>query len=110
MSSAELAPRLGGFSAGIWAPCGSLLAQSQPLGYDPRAMGTPVSIVVDPEIHQGKPVIGCTRVPVTVVLGSLAGGMSFEEIQREYDLSLEAIRAALKFAVELVDQVACHRP
>ena len=32
--------------------------------------------------------------PVAIVVGSLAGGMSFEEIQREYDLSAEDIRAA----------------
>jgi uncharacterized protein (DUF433 family) len=33
-----------------------------------------------------------SRVPVTVVAGSLAGGMTFDEIQREYDLSAEDIR------------------
>ncbi len=42
--------------------------------------------------------------PVALVVGSLAGGMSFEEVQREYSLSLEDIRAALKFAGELVEQ------
>jgi uncharacterized protein (DUF433 family) len=36
--------------------------------------------------------------PVALVLGSLAGGMSFEEVQREYDLSVDDVRAALKFA------------
>lgn len=40
--------------------------------------------------------------PVALIVGSLAGGMSFEEVQREYNLSLEDIRAALKFAGELV--------
>jgi uncharacterized protein (DUF433 family) len=61
-------------------------------------------IIIDPAICHGKPVIRGSRVPVTIVVGSLAGGMSFDEIQREYDLSAEDIRAALKFAGELVEQ------
>ena len=39
--------------------------------------------------------------PVTVVVGSLAGGMTFDELQREYDLLPEDIRAALSFVLEL---------
>ena len=65
-------------------------------------------IAIDPEIQHGKPVIRGTRVPVAIVVGSLAGGMSFEEVQREYDISLEDIRAALKFAGELVEQETHH--
>lgn len=61
-------------------------------------------IVIDPAIAHGKPVIRRTRVPVSIVVGSLAGGMTFEEIEREYDLTTADIRAALKFASELVDQ------
>lgn len=63
-------------------------------------MPTQDRIVLDPNICHGKPVIRGTRVPVTVVVGSLAGGMTFEEIQREYDLMPEDIRAALKFVGE----------
>jgi uncharacterized protein (DUF433 family) len=65
-------------------------------------------IVLDPAINHGKPVIRGTRVPVTVVVGSLAGGMTFEEIQREYDLSVDDIRAALKFVADLADQESFH--
>ena len=64
-------------------------------------MPTQDRIVLDPNVCHGKPVIRGTRVPVTVVVGSLAGGMTFEEIQREYDLTPEDIRAALKFVSEL---------
>ena len=56
-------------------------------------MATEERIVIDPLIGHGKPVIRGTRVPVTVVVGSLAGGMTFEEIQREYDLTADDIRA-----------------
>lgn len=62
-------------------------------------------IVLDSTICFGKPLIRGTRVPVTVVIGSLAGGMTFEEIQREYDLAPEDIRAALKFVLELAPAV-----
>jgi len=65
-------------------------------------------IVIDPKICHGKPVINGTRMPVALVVGSLAGGMSFEDVQREYDLTPEDIRAALKFASELVDQEQHH--
>ena len=57
-----------------------------------------------PNVCHGKPVIRGTRTPVAIVVGSLAGGMSFEEVQHEYDLTTEDIREALKLASELVDQ------
>ena len=65
-------------------------------------------IVIDPKICHGKPVIRGTRTPVAIVVGSLAGGMSFEDVQREYELTIEDIRAALKFAGELVEQEQHH--
>lgn len=65
-------------------------------------------IQIDPAICHGKPVIRGTRVPVTVVVGSLAGGMSFDEVQREYDLSADDIRAALKFVGEIAEQESFH--
>ena len=65
-------------------------------------------IVLDPSICHGKPVIRGTRTPVAIVVGSLAGGMSFEEVQREYALTIEDIRAGLKFASELVNQEQHH--
>ena len=46
--------------------------------------------------------------PVTVVVGSLAGGMTFEDVQREYDMSDEDIRAALKYVAELANQESFH--
>ena len=61
-------------------------------------------IVIDPNICHGKPVIRDTRTPVAIVVGSLAGGMSVEDVQREYDLTIEDVRAALRFASDLVEQ------
>ena len=56
----------------------------------------------------GKPVIQGTRVPVTVVVGSLAGGMTFEDVQREYDVTADDIRSALRFVGELAEQESFH--
>ena len=50
-------------------------------------------ITINPAVCHGKPVIRGTRVPVTVIVGSLAAGMTREEIQREYDVTPEDIRA-----------------
>ena len=65
-------------------------------------------ILIDSKVCHGKPVIRGTRTPVAVVVGSLAAGMSFEDVQREYDLTIEDIRAALKFAGDLVAQEQHH--
>lgn len=65
-------------------------------------------VVLDPAVLHGKPVIRGTRLPVTVVVGSLAGGMTFEEVQREYDLTADDIRAALKFVADLAEQESFH--
>ena len=59
-------------------------------------------IVVDPGIRSGKPVIKGTRVPVELVLGELAGGMSQDELAKEYDLTPEDIRAVLAYAAAVV--------
>src|SRR5262245_3946242 len=60
-------------------------------------------IIVDPSICGGKPVIRGTHTPVATLVSSLARGMSFEEIQREYGVTAGDIRAALSFAARMVD-------
>jgi len=61
-------------------------------------------IVADPQILGGKPVIKGTRVPVSLVLGKLAGGMSMGEARDEYYLTEEGIRAAFGYAAQQVEQ------
>jgi len=43
--------------------------------------------------------------PVSIIVGSLAGGMSKEEVSREYAVTIEQIDAALSFAAELVSKI-----
>lgn len=65
-------------------------------------------IVIDPEIQHGKPVIRGTRVPITRIVGGIAGGMTNEEIMKEYEVTDEDIRAALAYANELVEKEEFH--
>jgi len=60
-------------------------------------------IVIDPQIQHGKPVIQGTRVPIARVIGSLAGGMTPEDICQDYDIEEADLRAALQYAAELID-------
>lgn len=55
-------------------------------------------IVVDEAIRFGRPVIRGTRVPVDLVVGKLAGGMTMDEVAAEYDLAGQDILAALAYA------------
>ncbi|MGI8785210.1 MAG: DUF433 domain-containing protein [Acidobacteriota bacterium] len=59
-------------------------------------------ITADPDIHHGAPVITGRRVPVSIIVGSLAGGMSKEEVMQEYELTKEDVEAALAYAADIV--------
>ena len=65
-------------------------------------------IIIDPAIQHGKPVIRGTRVPVTRILGGLAGKMTFDKICREYEVTVEDVQAAINYAEELVEQETHH--
>ena len=66
-------------------------------------------IQIDPTVCHGKPLIQGTRLSVSIVVGSLAAGMTIEEVQQEYDLTREDIQAALAFANDLVQQESFHK-
>jgi uncharacterized protein (DUF433 family) len=57
-------------------------------------------ISVDEKVRFGKPVISGTRVPVDLVIGKLAGGMTYEEVAAEYEITLEDILAVLDYAAK----------
>ena len=61
-------------------------------------------IVVDPNIHFGKPCVAGTRVPVQSVLELVRDGLSFAEITQDYypDLVSEDVRACLQYAIDVV--------
>ncbi len=65
-------------------------------------------VVSDSEVLGGEAVIKGTRVPVSLILGHLAGGMSIEELIYEYDLTIEDIRAALGYAAKRIAEEVTH--
>jgi uncharacterized protein (DUF433 family) len=62
-------------------------------------------IRVDPTIHHGDACITGTRVPVSVIVGSVAEGDTWEQILISYpQLKREDIQAALLYAAEAVNR------
>jgi uncharacterized protein (DUF433 family) len=56
-------------------------------------------IAIDPAIRSGKPCIKGTRITVYDILEYLAGGMSEDELLRDFpDLTRDDVHAALAFA------------
>jgi uncharacterized protein (DUF433 family) len=51
------------------------------------------AITIDNEIQHGKPILTGTRIPIAIIIGSLAGGMSYEEVMEEYAVTQEQILA-----------------
>ncbi len=59
-------------------------------------------ILIGPEVRHGKPIIKNTRVPVAIIVGSLAGGMSIEEVAEEYGIERDDVFAAIEYATRIV--------
>lgn len=57
-------------------------------------------IAIDPDVQHGKPVVRGTRVPVDIVVGSLAGGMTYSQVQEEYGITTADIQACLAYAAD----------
>lgn len=59
-------------------------------------------ITVDPKVCHGKPCLRGRRIRVSLILGTLEGGMGIPEILAEYpDLEEADIRACFAYASEL---------
>ncbi|MCI0397612.1 MAG: DUF433 domain-containing protein [Chloroflexi bacterium] len=62
-------------------------------------------IVIDPGLYHGEPCIKGTRIPVAMIVGSLADGMPAEELLETYpQLTLADIQAALAYAADVLHQ------
>ncbi|MBN1841427.1 MAG: DUF433 domain-containing protein [Deltaproteobacteria bacterium] len=59
-------------------------------------------------MRHGKPVIKGTRVPIDIILGSLAGGMSYQEVSEDYAITEDDIKAAIEYAGKLVANEEIH--
>ncbi len=67
-------------------------------------------IVVNPQIHFGKPCVAGTRITVQGVLELLNEGLSFDEIIRDYypELQVDDVRACVQYAIALVASEDVH--
>ncbi len=67
-------------------------------------------IIVNPNIHFGKPVIKGTRITVQNVLELINEGLTFEQIIRDYypELKTQDIHACLQYAIALVAAEDIH--
>ncbi len=67
-------------------------------------------IVVDPQIHFGKPCLRGTRIPVRDVLELVREGIAFPDIRRDYfpELSVEDIQACVQFAMDVISLEEIH--
>ena len=67
-------------------------------------------IMVNPNIHFGKPCVAGTRITVQSVLELVREGISFAEIIRDYypELDIEDIRACVQYALDIVTVEDIH--
>jgi uncharacterized protein (DUF433 family) len=70
-------------------------------------------IVSDPDILGGRPIVKNHRIAVSQLLGQLAGGMTVQEIQDDYELTDAEMQAVLAYgalAAKEKDQAYVHQP
>jgi len=67
-------------------------------------------IVVDPDVHFGKPCVAGTRIPVKDVLELVQEDISFERITKDYytDLTAEDVKACVRYATDVVSSEEIH--
>jgi uncharacterized protein (DUF433 family) len=67
-------------------------------------------IIVNPQIHFGKPVVKGTRITVQNVLELVNENLTFDQIIQDYypDLKMEDIHACLQYAIALVAAEDIH--
>jgi uncharacterized protein (DUF433 family) len=79
-----------------------LVTDSDQQGEDKMQVDWKNHIVSTSDVLRGKPRIKGTRIPVSLILGYLAMGNTFEEIIGEFpDLTKEQIAACLDYARDL---------
>lgn len=61
-------------------------------------------VVSDPGILGGKPILRGRRLAVSQLVDQFAGGMSLSEIQDDYELRDDEIRALLTYIAQVVHQ------
>ncbi|MFN3466420.1 MAG: DUF433 domain-containing protein [Candidatus Brocadiales bacterium] len=60
-----------------------------------------MTIIINRKVMHGKPIVKGTRIPVDLIVGSLAGGMTYGEVCKEYGVKKSDILDCLKYVAEL---------
>ncbi len=63
-----------------------------------------MAIIIDNRIRFGKPIIEGTRITIDEIIGALAGGMNYEEIEEEYGITKEDIKDVLRYIAEILSE------
>lgn len=61
-------------------------------------------IVTDPKIMVGKPTIAGTRITVELILNLIENGQTIPQIMKEYDLTEEEVKVAVRYAKRGLDK------
>ncbi len=61
-------------------------------------------VVLAPGVSGGEPTFKYTRIGIQHALGLLASGMSMEEVAHAYRIQVDAVREALRIAVEAIEE------
>lgn len=59
-------------------------------------------IISDPEILGGRPVLRGRRIAVSQLVDQIAGGMTLADVQEDYQLTDEELRALLEYIAQVV--------
>ena len=67
-------------------------------------------IVLDPNVHFGKPCIAGTRIKVEDVLELVEEGIPFTEIVDQYytDLNIDDIKLCVRYALDIISSEEIH--
>jgi uncharacterized protein (DUF433 family) len=67
-------------------------------------------IILDPNVHFGKPCIAGTRIKVEDVLELIEEGIPFAEIVDKYytDLSIDDVKACVRYALDIITSEEIH--
>ena len=62
-------------------------------------------VSVDPDVRFGRPCLSGTRIDVATIVGALACGESFDDVEESYALSREQVFVALRYAAHVASHV-----
>ncbi len=67
-------------------------------------------IILDPNVHFGKPCVAGTRIKVEDVLELVGEGIPFAEIVDKYyrDLSMDDIKICVRYALDIITSEEIH--